>query len=69
MDQEDIVNRLGAHNKQKTTLSCGRNTWITNYPKIVRENAIEFFANDKLTTNHKILENHIFEFKIFFAGV
>ena len=49
MDQDETVNRLEAHNKQKTTLEAiiwkkSLDTKLTK--KQVRENAIEFFGND-----------------------
>ena len=68
MDESQILNRIEAHEKQKSNLEAiiwrkSMHKKLTK--KQVREKAIRFFANDKLSYNHKTIKNAIKSIEMF----
>ena len=68
MDESQILNRIEAHEKQKSNLKAiiwRKSLHKKLTKKQVREKAIKFFANDKLSSNHKTIEKAIKSIEMF----
>ena len=68
MDESQILNRIEAHEKQKSNLEAiiwRKSLHKKLTKKQVREKAIKFFANDKLSSNHKTIEKAIKSIEMF----